>query len=173
MSIVPLSAADIEARINELSDLLHACVMDGASVNFVMPYAMADAERFWRKKVLARMDDGLLTVLGWMEGGRVVGSVQLDADTPPNQAHRADVKKMLVHPAFQRRGIGRALMAAVEQAARDKGLTLLTLDTRSGDKGEPLYRASGFEVAGVIPAYSRDPFADVYDACTYMYKQLA
>jgi GNAT superfamily N-acetyltransferase len=172
MRISELSASEIKAHIGELAGLLQACVEDGASVNFILPYAREDAERFWRKKVLARMEDGLLVVLVAWDDGHIAGSVQLDADTPPNQPHRADIKKMLVHPQFQRRGIGRALMAAVEQVARDRGRWLLTLDTRAGDKGEPLYLSAGFQIAGSIPDYSRDTKADIYDACTLMYKKI-
>lgn len=171
--ITRLSASEIEAHLDELAGLLHACVQDGASVNFVLPYAIEDARHFWRRKVLSRMvDDGLIVLVTWQDG-RIAGSVQLDHDTPPNQPHRADVKKLLVHPDFQRRGIGRSLMAAVEASAKEIGRTLLTLDTRTGDKGELLYKSQGFQVAGIIPGYSRDARLDQYDPATFMYKVLA
>ena len=37
-------------------------------------------------------------------GERIVGSVQLDCDTPQNQPHRAEVSKLLVHPNFRGQG---------------------------------------------------------------------
>jgi ribosomal protein S18 acetylase RimI-like enzyme len=168
-----LEADAVEAHLDELAGLLRACVADGASINFILPYSHEDARRFWEKKVLSRMRDGapLIVMVAWLEG-RIAGSVQLDCDTPPNQAHRADIKKLLVHPDFQRRGIGRRLMSEIETVARQRGLGLLTLDTRSGDKGEPLYQSLGFLTAGVIPNYSRDAVVDRLDAPTFMYKPL-
>ena len=165
-----LTAAEVEARLDELGALLHACVEDGASINFIHPYSLDDARRFWVRKVLPRVGDDALTVLIAEQNGRIVGSVQLDCDTPPN--HRADIKKLLVHPDFQRRGIGRRLMTEIEKVAQRLGRSLLTLDTRSGDKGEPLYLSLGFIVAGIIPDYSRDARSDRLDAASFMYKPL-
>ncbi len=167
-----LTAAEVEARLDELGALLHACVEDGASINFIHPYSLDDARRFWVRKVLPRVGDDALTVLIAEQNGRIVGSVQLDCDTPPNQVHRADIKKLLVHPDFQRRGIGRRLMTEIEKVAQRLGRSLLTLDTRSGDKGEPLYLSLGFIVAGIIPDYSRDARSDRLDAASFMYKPL-
>lgn len=170
--IVPFTAADIEARLDAFAGLLQACVEDGASVNFILPYSHDDAKRFWTAKVLPRIGDSALTVLVALKDGRIAGSVQLDCDTPPNQTHRADIKKLLVHPDFQRQGIGRQLMTEIEAIARRLGRSLLTLDTKTGDKGEPLYRSLGFITAGIIPAYSRDALVDRLDAATFMYKPL-
>jgi ribosomal protein S18 acetylase RimI-like enzyme len=172
ITISRLTAADAEARLDELANLLHACVDDGASINFIHPYSLEDARRFWVKKVLPRISDQELTVLVAERDGRIAGSVQLDCDTPPNQVHRADIKKLLVHPDFQRRGIGRRLMIEIEAIARSLGRSLLTLDTRSGDKGEPLYLSVGFIAIGSIPAYSRDARSERLDAATFMYKPL-
>jgi ribosomal protein S18 acetylase RimI-like enzyme len=167
-----LSAVEVEAHLDELADLLHACVEEGASINFIHPYSRDDARYFWIKKVLPRIGDDALTVAVASEDGKIAGSVQLDCETPPNQVHRADIKKLLVHPQFQRRGIGRRLMTEIEQVARRLGRTLLTLDTRSGDKGETLYQSLGYITAGLIPNYSRDARSDRLDAAAFMYKSL-
>ena len=42
----------------------------------------------------------------WADG-ELVGTVQLDLATPPNQPHRADVQKLLVMGRARRRGIAR------------------------------------------------------------------
>lgn len=172
ISISQFTATEVETRLDEFARLLQACVEDGAAINFVLPYSNEDARRFWVGKVLPRISDDELTVLAAELDGRIVGSVQLDCDTPPNQRHRADIKKLLVHPDFQRRGIGRRLMKEIETMAQRLGRSLLTLDTRSGDKGEPLYLSVGFIAAGTIPAYSRDARSDRLDAATFMYKLL-
>ena len=55
----------------------------------------------------------------------VLGTVQLVVGQPPNQPHRADLSKMLVHRRARRRGVGAALMQAAEDAARAAGKALL------------------------------------------------
>ncbi len=172
IEIARFSSGDAAAHLGDLAILLHACVHDGASIGFVLPFSIADAEGFWAGKVLTRMRSGGLSLLTAKNNGRIVGSVQLDHDTPPNQPHRAEVRKLLVHPGFRRRGIGRGLMAVLEKHARELGRSLLTLDTRTGDMAEPLYAALGYRTAGVIPGYSRDPVKDCLDPTTLMYKAL-
>ncbi len=170
--ITVFSADDVAAEVQGLAELLHACVHAGASVGYVLPFSLADAEAFWRDKVLPPVRDGARALWVARRDGRIAGSVQLDHDTPPNQPHRAEVRKLLVHPDFRRRGISRALMAALERRAAALGRSLLTLDTRTGDNAEPLYTSLGYRVVGVIPGYCRDPFADQLDPTTIMYKLL-
>jgi hypothetical protein len=50
--------------------------------------------------------------------------------------------------------------------------SLLTLDTRTGDSAEPLYRDLGFQTAGVIPGYCLDITGQQLDSTTYMFKPL-
>jgi GNAT superfamily N-acetyltransferase len=80
--------------------------------------------------------------------------------------------KLLVHPDFRGRGIARDLMAKLEGVARAEGLTLLTLDTRTGDMAEPLYLSIGYVLAGVIPEYARAPASPVLEATSFLYKKL-
>ena len=170
LSTVPL--ADMPSRIPELATLLHDCVQAGASINFVLPFSPAEAEAFWRAKVLPAMQGGARVLWVARSGARLAGSVQLDYDTPPNQPHRAEVTKLMVHPDFRRRGIARLLMAALERHAAHLGRSLITLDTRTGDKAEPLYVSMGYHTAGVIPGFCRDTIEDRLDATTIMYKAL-
>ncbi|KGD89980.1 acetyltransferase [Achromobacter sp. RTa] len=168
-----LSADGAGAMLADLAGLLHACVQDGASVSFVLPYEPADAQAFWRDKVLPAVGGGMLMLWVVRQDGRIAGSVQLDCDTPPNQPHRAEVRKLLVHPAFRRRGIARALLREAEAMAARQGRSLITLDTRTGDSAEPLYASMGYRTVGVIPGFSRDPRdAGKLDGTTIMYKQL-
>ena len=77
----------------------------------------------------------------------------------------------MVHRGARRRGIGRALMLALEAAARRAGRTLLVLDTRVGDSAELLYLGLGYARAGVIPHYALSA-AGTLDATVYMYREL-
>ena len=62
-TIVQFSAADIEANLAGLTEILHASVMAGASINFILPYEAADAARFWTDKVLPGLRGGKLVML--------------------------------------------------------------------------------------------------------------
>lgn len=162
----------LEMEIEPLGRLLHDCVQAGASVGFVLPFSREEATTYWRDRVLPAVQSG--STLLWVAhlGARVIGTVQLGLAAFPNQAHRADVAKLLVHPEARRRGIARALMTALEAEAVRRGRTLLTLDTRGGDMAEPLYRSIGYDTAGEIPGYCRHPSDDRLEATTLMYKRL-
>jgi ribosomal protein S18 acetylase RimI-like enzyme len=99
--------------------------------------------------------------------------MQIDVATPPNQQHRAEVLKLLVHPRARRRGIARALMIAAEAVAQAEGRTLLTLDTWTGRAAEGLYLSLGYVAAGVIPRYARGSLTPELEPTTIMYKELA
>ncbi len=170
--IAMFTADDIANHVRALGALLHACVHDGASIGFVLPFAAEESEAFWSGKVLPAVREGTRMLWVARAGGAIAGSAQLDIDTPPNQPHRAEVRKLLVHPDFRRRGIARALMADLERYASGLGRSLLTLDTRTGDTAEPLYASLGYRTSGIIPGYCRDPFKDHLDATTIMYKTL-
>lgn len=173
ITITSFSADDLMRHLPELGALLRACVHDGASVGFAMPYSVDDSEAFWRGKVLPSLRAGGLVLFVAREGDAIAGTVQLDYDTMPNQRHRAEVRKLLVHPAFRRQGVARALMTELERDAHRLQRSLLTLDTRTGDHAEPLYAALGYRTAGVIPGYARASHdAEQFDATTIMYKAL-
>ena len=86
-----------------------------------------------------------------------MGTVQVITALPPNQPHRGDVAKLLVHRKARRRGIARQLMERAEAEARAEGKTLLVLDTVTGDPAERLYEATGWHRVGVIPGYALYP----------------
>jgi GNAT superfamily N-acetyltransferase len=101
----------------------------------------------------------------------LVGSAQLELAMRANARHRAEVSKVMVHRRARRRGVGRALMLALEDHARRLGRTTLILDTRQGDPSEVLYRAVGWTFAGAIPAYARSA-TGALDGTALYYKLL-
>jgi GNAT superfamily N-acetyltransferase len=88
--------------------------------------------------------------------GRIVGTVQVGLDMPPNQPHRGDIKKLLVHRAARKLGLGAALMQRAEAEAKARGRTLLVLDT-ADDAAERLYVRAGWQRVGAIPDYAMWP----------------
>jgi ribosomal protein S18 acetylase RimI-like enzyme len=165
-------AASLEHDVEMLAEVLHAVVHGGAGVSFFVPFSLDEARAFWCDKVLpgVRARTRRVVVARWR--GRIVGTVQIDLAVPPNQQHRAEVAKLLVHPAARRRGIARSLMVALEAVAQSEGRTLLTLDTVTGSNAEPLYRSLGYLVAGVIPRYARASLTPDLESTTIMYKEL-
>jgi len=158
-------------HLDGLAALLCEAVNGGASVSFLPPLDMATWRGFWRR-VIEAIGEGTRILLVARIDREVVGTVQLDIATPPNQPHRADVAKLLVSRALRRQGVARALMARIEQEARAIGRTLLTLDTRTGDAAEPLYKALGYTCIGQIPGYALNG-AGTRDATSIFFKQLA
>ena len=161
-----------EADVRSLAKLLHECVHAGAAVSFILPFSRAAAAAFWRDRVLPAVQAETSRVLVARLDERIVGTVQLDLATPPNQPHRGEIKKLLVHPALRRAGIARALMLAIENQARDDRRTLLTLDTASA-AAERLYASLGYVRVGVIPRFSLHPESHELEGTTVMYKELA
>lgn len=181
-----LSAEDVTRHRAALSALLRDAVDSGASIGFLPPLAEAEADAYWRGVVAAvREGSCLLLVARDAEGGadapegsadapegEIVGTAQLLLATRPNALHRAEVAKVIVHTKVRRRGIGHALMLAVEERARRLGRTTLVLDTRQGDPSERLYTSVGYRLAGAIPAYAKsadgalDPSAFYYRLLT-------
>ena len=150
-----------------LAALLVAVVADGASVGFLAPLDPQDAAAYWR--ALPNADTVLLLA---ERDGAIAGTVQLRLDRRPSQRHRAEVAKLLVHPAHRRLGLGRRLVEAIEAEARRDGRWLLVLDTREGDVAEALYRSLGYLRAGRIPHYARRAEGG-FDATVLYYKELS
>ncbi|WP_300069485.1 GNAT family N-acetyltransferase [uncultured Ruegeria sp.] len=171
--ITRLTADYFPDVLDDLTDILHACVHTGASIGFILPFLPDDARAYWTTRVQSDMGSGGLDLFVAYGEGRVLGTVQLIPATMPNQPHRADVAKLLVHPDARRRGLGRTLMHALECRASELGRTMLVLDTRSSDPSRLLYQSLGFQIAGEIPNYCRNPFEDRLEPTTFMYKDLS
>jgi acetyltransferase len=152
--IESLSAEQARQMLAQLAALLQDAVHSGSSVGFLPPLTLETAEEYWLE-IFNEMAQGKRVLLVSTEAEDVTGTVQLALVTRQNGLHRAEVQKMLVHTKFRGRGIARALMSAVEEAARASGRTLLVLDTEQGSIAEQLYEKCGYTRAGIIPQYAR------------------
>ena len=151
-----LDASGVRRHLDGLAEVLADCVAGGASVSYMAPFSHGDARAAfaaWADEVEA----GRRLVLAAFGGATVVGTVQVVFATPPNQPHRADVAKLLVHRSARRRGVAQLLMRHAEAQARAEGKTLLVLDTVTGDDAERLYSRLGWTRVGVIPNYALYP----------------
>jgi GNAT superfamily N-acetyltransferase len=165
-----LDAGEVSARLPELVGILVDCVTSGASVGFMNPFGAEEAEAWWRG-VTDEVAAGRTILLAAEIAGELVGTAQLIPCTKPNQPHRADVAKVLVHGKSRRRGVGSALMATLEAEARRRDLLVLTLDTVTGSSGDGLYSHAGWTRVGEIPDYALWPDGG-FCATTMFYKRL-
>ena len=163
----PVSDADLRG----LARLLVDAVDSGAAVSFLAPLTVEQAEAWWQKITTTAHAKAIFLVARDSEG--IVGTVQLHPSWAPNQPHRADIAKLVVHRRSRRTGLGSQLMQAVELAARQAGFTLLTLDTKQGDGAEVLYRRGGWIEVGAIPGFALDPEGTTLHATVVFYKELA
>ncbi len=144
IDIRTIAPDDFPAVEHHLADILADGVNNGAAISFMQPCTTASALTFWRTKVFPEVTSGeRVLFVAWLDQ-RPVGTVQLAIGQPPNQPHRADVAKMIVHSHARRKGIATRLLLALEQHAKSLGKTLITLDTRTGDSAEKLYASLGF-----------------------------
>jgi GNAT superfamily N-acetyltransferase len=153
VTIRELDADGYRAAIPGLAALLVDAVDGGASVNFVAGVTKEQAAAWWTERV-DQVRDGVITPLVAVDGEDVVGSLLLIRSTNPNSPHRAEIGKVLVHRSARRRGIGAALMRAIEERARADGRWMLVLDTVTGSAAESMYRSLGWTELGVMPNHA-------------------
>ena len=164
--IISLNAPVADIALEQLAAVLVDCVEGGASVSFMSPFSHQEALTFFRK-VAGAVAAGDTVLLAARLDGKIIGTVQLGLDTPPNQPHRADIKKLLVHRSARGHGIGAALMAQVEEEARRRGRWLLVLDTVPGENGYRLYMKAGWTQSGTIPDYAMFPDGRLCDTAVF------
>jgi hypothetical protein len=122
---ISVLAAPIEdTALDQLASVLVDCVEGGASVSFMAPFSQDDGLAFFRK-VAASVASGDTVLLAAKLDGKIIGTVQLGLDTPPNQPHRGYQKCWCTVSRGQ--GVGTALMARRRRSAAWRWL--LVLDT--------------------------------------------
>src|ERR1700743_1525873 len=94
-----LSPDEARGAVPALAAVLLDCVQGGASVSFMADMTPEAAQAFWRDATGA--GDARAILVAEADAG-VFGVVQVIPVAPPNQPHRVDISKLLVH----RRGRG-------------------------------------------------------------------
>ena len=86
------------------------------------------------------------TVLVGLDEGRIVASVMVGHD-----GHRGVLYYLAVDPAFQKRGFGKAAVAAAEAWLRERGVWKINLMVRSeNERAGRFYERMGYEINPVI-----------------------
>jgi GNAT superfamily N-acetyltransferase len=158
-----------ESDLRSLALLLVDAVESGGAVSFMAPLPVEHAQEWWRKTMAEADPRAVFLVARDAEG--IVGTVQFHPAWAPNQPHRADIVKLLVHRRVRRQGLAARLMQGIEEAARRDGFSLLTLDAKRGGAAEQLYRSIGWIAAGTIPRFALDSDGTPHDAVIF-YKDL-
>ena len=158
-----------EVLDRELASLLVDAVESNAGISFMRDLTFEQAVEWWRGVI--ENAPPRMVVLVARDGEEVVGTVQLQPAWAPNQPHRADVAKLIVHRRARGRGIARMLMKELDQCARDEGFTLLLLDTCRDSAAEKLYASLGWNRVGTVPNFALNPDGSLCDT-VFFYKAL-
>jgi GNAT superfamily N-acetyltransferase len=165
-----LGVTEVREQLEALAAVLHDCVEGGASVSYMAPFSLEDARRAFDGFV-AEAEQGRRLILAAFVGGDLVGTVQVIVGLPPNQPHRGEIAKLLVHRRARGRGIAQLLMEHAEAEARAEGKTLLVLDAVTGGDAARLYARLGWTTVGVVPGFALYPDGRPCDT-TYFWKAL-
>src|SRR5712692_3728436 len=101
-----------EADIRDLAALMLDAIDSGASVGFLASCDRDRAERWWHDTITTADDRWIFLVARDPQG--ILGTVQLRPAWAPNQQHRGEIAKLLVHRRARRQRVGTALMEAIE-----------------------------------------------------------
>ena len=170
IAIEQLTAKPSERDLQELARVLLDAIDSGAGVSFMPGLTETAAVEWWRSICANASARTAILIARDHEG--IVGTVQLQPAWAPNQPHRADVAKLMVHRRGRNRGIAKQLMTALEHQAAVNGFTLLVLDTCEGSAAERLYSSMGWTRVGVVPGFAVNPDGSLCDT-VFFYKILS
>lgn len=156
---------------SELVELVQDAVNGGASLGFTEKPSTKEARDYWAA-TLASVGRGERLLFVATDDHVCAGAIQIALTPKANARHRAEVQKLMVHSQYRRRGIGQALLTAIENAAAARGLSLLVLDVPTGDPAEEFYRQAGYQLVGSIPGFAQS-IGGAYEATSIYYRKLA
>ncbi len=164
-----LEVTELRAQLDALAAVLHDCVAGGASVSYMAPFSQEQARSAF-EGFAAEAEQGRRLIVAAFADGELVGTVQVILAVPPNQPHRGEIAKLLVHRSARRRGIAELLMERAEAEARAEGKSLLVLDAVTEGDAARLYARLGWTTVGVIPDYALYPDGRLCDTTVFWKK---
>jgi GNAT superfamily N-acetyltransferase len=165
-----ISASSLKHVITDLIDAFTDTVNGGSPLGFLPPITRDEARDYWIS-LLPELQAGSRLLLVASIGDRVVGSGQLALSQRTNSPHRAELQRLFVARTVRGQGVGRSLMHALHDVARQNGRTLISLSTRRGEPAEEFYKGLGYVEAGVIPGWTIGPAGERFDHVT-LYQEL-
>lgn len=170
MRIVDLDAEAVEVHLDELAQLLLDAHASNMALGLASPLTREHARDVYRRTA-SRLAPGERILLGALDGDTLVGAVHLARADAENGRHRAEIQRLVVSAERRGAGVGRMLMDAAIERARELGLGLLWLMTHEGTTADEVYRRLGWTRLGVIPGYSTLPDGS-FTGNAYYYLQL-
>ncbi len=141
------------SALHELCDAADAAILDGGGFGWLKPPPRHVMEAYWTGVLLVPERE---LVIGRLDGV-VAGSAQLQRSPKNNeaQAFTGQLTTFFVAPWARGHGLARALVLAVEAAARDAGLMALNLDVRETQaRAITVYEQLGYRRWGSHPRYA-------------------
>ncbi|MFI7343887.1 GNAT family N-acetyltransferase [Streptomyces sp. NPDC050085] len=128
----------------------------GGAVGFVPPVTPDEIRPELMRHLVAMAEDRTRLLVGHDEEGRIAATAFLSFNQHRLMRHHLWLYTVMVHPAHQGKGYGRALMAAAEEAARGfDGIEALRLTCRGGTGADSFYAACGYKEVGRVPGAIR------------------
>jgi len=140
--------------LDDLCEATESAIVEGGGFGWLKVPARQVLENYW-KGVLLVPERRL--VVGRLDGV-VAGSVQLSRAPRNNeaQAFAGTITGLFVAPWARGRGIGRDIVAEVEELARELGIAVLNLDLRDTQRAAiRLYENLGYQRWGTHPCYAQ------------------
>lgn len=157
------------ALVEEFAELWTEVSNAGGSVGFVPPVTVEDVRPDLDKHLAAAADGRSRLLVGRDPAGRVRATAVIALNAHRLQKHWVWVYTVMVDPALQGRGAGRALMEAVADAARTmEGIEAIRLGCRGGTGLERFYQSCGYKEVGRVPAAIRVAPGDDRDDITLL-----
>src|SRR5437868_2098535 len=145
----PVSAdRDLRAQIHRI---LYAVVEQGGAVGYLEPPApeVTDA---WLDGLFDAVQAGDAAMVLALVDGQVEGTGLWLRGPAPIFAHTAEVGKIMAHPSARGLGLGRLVVSALIEHAREAGIETLKLGARGNNHGAiELYQQLGFREWGRLP----------------------
>ncbi|MDX1576314.1 MAG: GNAT family N-acetyltransferase [Kiloniellales bacterium] len=141
------------SALHELCDAADAAILDGGGFGWLTPPPRHVMEAYWKGVLLVPERE---LVIGRLDGV-VAGSAQLQRSPKNNeaQAFTGQLTTFFVAPWARGHGLARALVLAVEAAAREAGLRALNLDVReTQERAITVYEQLGYQRWGSHPRYA-------------------
>jgi GNAT superfamily N-acetyltransferase len=100
-----------------------------------------------KEQWLRNLDRNRITLLGFHKD-KIIGSATLILNEPQSRASHVASFGVVVHPDFQRKGLGKQLIAALEQLALDRGIKKIEVNCYEGNAAAALYRSLNYTYEG-------------------------
>jgi ribosomal protein S18 acetylase RimI-like enzyme len=139
--------------LDDLCEATESAIVEGGGFGWLKPPPRQVLENYWKGMLLV---PERRLVVGRLDGV-IAGSAQLSRAPRNNeaQAMAGTVTSAFVAPWARGHGIGRRIVAEIEQLARELGLLVLNLDLRDTQRAAiGLYESMGYQRWGTHPYYA-------------------